>query len=102
MHSSSARTRASKLSRTAQTAADLRAELRHTKGWITEKEIGTADHAIRVQTRLAYLVQRNTRLERENRSLRTAQGGEFGRLRAELFRGNAAVGYLEGEVAEYA
>jgi len=55
-----------------------------------------------VQIQLAYLVQRNAQLERENRSLRTAQGREFGRLRAELARRNARVEYLEREVAEYA
>ena len=82
--------------------ADLRAELRHTKGWIADKEIETANYAARVQTQLAYLVQRNAQLERENRSLRTAQGREFGRLRAELARRNARVEYLEREVAEYA
>jgi hypothetical protein len=82
--------------------ADLRTELRHTKGWITDKEIETANYATRVQTQLAYLVQRNTQLERENRSLRTAQGREVGRLRAELARRNARVEYLEREVAEYA
>jgi len=65
--------------------ADLRAELRHTKDWITDKEIE----------------QRNAQLERENRGLRTVQGREFGRLRAELARRNARVEYLEREVAEY-
>jgi hypothetical protein len=82
--------------------ADLRAELRHTKGWIADKEIDTASYATRVQTQLAFLVQKNTQLERENGSLRTAQGREFGRLRAELARRNARVEYLEREVAEYA
>lgn len=78
--------------------ADLRTELRHTK----DKEIETANYVTRVQAQLAYLVQRNTQLERENRSLRTAQGREFGRLRAELARRNARIEYLEREVAEYA
>jgi hypothetical protein len=82
--------------------ADLRAELRHTKGWIADKEIETASYATRVQTQLAFLVQKNTQLERENGSLRTAQGREFGKLRAELARRNARVEYLEREVAEYA
>jgi hypothetical protein len=82
--------------------ADLRAELRHTNGWIADKEIEMANYAARVQTQLAYLVQRNAQLGRENQSLRTAQGREFGRLKAELARRNARVEYLEREVAEYA
>jgi hypothetical protein len=49
--------------------ADLRSELRHTKGWIADKEIEAANYAAWVQTQLAYLVQRNAQLECENRSL---------------------------------
>ena len=78
--------------------AYLRVLLGHLQGWITDKEVETANYARRMENTVAHLTQTNAQLQRENQEL----GAELQRLRAELQRRNMRIEYLEGEVAEYA